>query len=150
MNGGGPEAHGFDVSDGTTSNREGTVPSNLPDDPKRAFSMTRSSIRFMEQQVRDERPFYLQVSHYATHLGYQATADTIAELQGRKKGRRHDSVAYGSMIEELDRSLGNLLDAVERLGIGENTYLIFTADNGTYPTEDPGNVNGPLRGCKAT
>ena len=70
--------------------------------------MTRSSIRFMEQQVRDERPFYLQVSHYATHLGYQATADTIAELQGRKKGRRHDSVAYGSMIEELDRSLGNL------------------------------------------
>ena len=112
--------------------------------------MTRSSIRFMEQQVRDERPFYLQVSHYATHLGYQATADTIAELQGRKKGRRHDSVAYGSMIEELDRSLGNLLDAVERLGIGKNTYLIFTADNGTYPTEDPGNVNGPLRGSKAT
>ena len=112
--------------------------------------MTRSSIRFMEQQVRDERPFYLQVSHYATHLGYQATADTIAELQGRKKGKRHDSVAYGSMIEELDRSLGNLLDAVERLGIGKNTYLIFTADNGTYPTEDPGNVNGPLRGSKAT
>ncbi len=150
LNGGGPEAHGFDVSDGPTSNREGTVPSNQPDDPKRAFSMTRSSIRFMEQQVRDERPFYLQVSHYATHLGYQATADTIAELQDRKKGRRHNSVAYGSMIEDLDHSLGNLLDAVERLGIGEITYLIFTADNGTYPTEDPGNINGPLRGSKAT
>ena len=150
LSGGGPAAHGFDTSDGPTSNREGTVPSNLPDDPKRAFSMTRSSIRFMEQQVQQGHPFYLQVSHYATHLGYQATESSIAELEDRKPGRRHTSVPFGSMIEDLDRSLGDLLNAIERLGIADNTYLIFTADNGTYPTEDPGNINGPLRGSKAT
>ena len=150
LNGNGPEDHGFDESDGPTGNREGTVPSNLPDDPKRVFSMTRSSVRFMERQVQEGTPFYLQVSHYATHLGYQATSETIAELTDRKPGRRHNSVPYGSMIEDLDRSLGDLLDAVERLGISDNTYIIYTADNGTYPTEDPGNINGPLRGSKAT
>ena len=112
--------------------------------------MTRSSIRFMERQVQEGNPFYLQVSHYATHLGYQATSETIAKLTDRKPGRRHNSVPYGSMIEDLDRSLGDLLDAVERLGISDNTYIIYTADNGTYPTEDPGNINGPLRGSKAT
>jgi len=150
LNGGGPEAHGFDVSDGPTGNREGTVPSNLPDDPKRAFSMTRSSIRFMEREVEKGNPFYLQVSHYATHLGYQATPDTLEGVKSRKPGDRHTSVQYGSMIEDLDLSIGYLLDAVKRLEITDNTYIIFTADNGTYPTEDPGNINGPLRGSKAT
>ena len=150
LNGGGPQAHGFDAGDGATGNREGGLTSNLPNDPKRAYSITRSSVNWMNKQVSQDRPFYLQVSHYATHLGYQSRPETIARLESRKPGKRHDNIQFGGMIEDLDTSLGQLLDAVGGLGISDNTYIIYTADNGTYPTTDPENINGPLRGSKAT
>ncbi|HIA63731.1 MAG TPA: hypothetical protein EYN93_12715, partial [Planctomycetaceae bacterium] len=150
LNGGGPQAHGFDAGDGATGNREGGLKTNLPDDPKRAFSITRSSVNWMTEQVSRGSPFYLQVSHYATHLGYQSQPETIARLESRKAGKRHNNIQYGGMIEDLDTSLGQLLDAVEHLGILDNTYIIYTSDNGTYPTTDPENINGPLRGSKAT
>jgi arylsulfatase A-like enzyme len=150
LNGGGPQAHGFDAGDGATGNREGGLKTNLPDDPKRAFSITRSSVNWMKEQVSHGSPFYLQLSHYATHLGYQSQPETIAQLESRKAGKRHNNIPFGGMIEDLDTSLGQLLDAVEHLGILDNTYIIYTADNGTYPTTDPENINGPLRGSKAT
>jgi arylsulfatase A len=150
LNGGGPQAHGFDTGDGATGNREGGLKTNLPDDPKRAYSITRSSIDWMNKQVSRGSPFYLQVSHYATHLGYQSKPETTAQLKSRKPGKRHDNVKFGAMIEDLDTSLGQLLDAADQLGILDNTYIIYTADNGTYPTTDPENINGPLRGSKAT
>ncbi|MGY8731691.1 MAG: sulfatase-like hydrolase/transferase, partial [Pirellulales bacterium] len=150
LNGGGPQAHGFDAGDGSTGNREGGLKTNLPDDPKRAYSITRSSVNWMNEQVSQNSPFYLQVSHYATHLGYQSKPETIAQLESRKPGKRHNNIQFGGMIEDLDTSLGKLLDAVDHLGIGDNTYIIYTADNGTYPTTDPENINGPLRGSKAT
>ena len=150
LNGGGPQSHGFDAGDGPTGNREGGLKTNLPDDPKRVYSITRSSIDWMRDQVSRGSPFYLQVSHYATHLGYQSQPETIAQLESRKAGKRHNNVPFAGMIEDLDTSLGTLLDAVEHLGILDNTYIIYTADNGTYPTTDPENINGPLRGSKAT
>jgi arylsulfatase A-like enzyme len=150
LNGGGPQAHGFDAGDGATGNREGGLKTNLPDDPKRAYSITRSSINWMNKQVSQGSPFYLQVSHYATHLGYQSQPETIARVESRKAGKRHDNIQFAGMIEDLDTSLGQLLDAVEHLGILDNTYIIYTSDNGTYPTTDPSNINGPLRGSKAT
>jgi len=150
LNGGGPQSHGFDAGDGATGNREGGLKTNLPDDPKRAYSITRSSINWMNEQVAQGSPFYLQVSHYATHLNYQSQPETIARVESRKAGRRHDNIQFGGMIEDLDTSLGQLLDAVEHLGILDNTYIIYTSDNGTYPTTDPKNINGPLRGSKAT
>ena len=150
LNGGGPRAHGFDAGDGATGNREGGLKTNLPDDPKRAYSITRSSVNWMNEQVAQGKPFYLQVSHFATHLGYQSKPETTAQLESRKPGKRHNNIPFGAMIEDLDTSLGQLLDAIDQLGIRDNTYIIYTADNGTYPTTDPENINGPLRGSKAT
>ena len=42
------------------------------------------------------------------------------------------------------------LAKIQELGIEDNTYVIFTADNGSFPLENPGNTNGPLHGWKAT
>ena len=54
------------------------------------------------------------------------------------------------MAEDLDEGVGMILDEIEKLGIRENTYVIYLADNGTYPTKDPSNINGPIHGWKAT
>ena len=53
---------------------------------------------------------------------------------------------YGDVVQELDWSVGELLDAVERNGIAENTVILFTSDNGPFPEGS----TGGLRGGKAT
>lgn len=148
--GGGPQNFGYDVSDGPTGNAAGNRPQNLPDDPKKIFSVTRRAIDFMQAEAKAGHPFYLQVSHYATHEANQSRPATREKLQQTAKGRRHDNVAYGAMLADLDTGIGQLLDAVRAAGIADHTYIIYTADNGSIPTEDPGSLNGPLHGWKAS
>ena len=150
LNGGGPEAHGFDAGDGSTGNGEGGKKDNLPKDPKRCFSITERAIDWMKEQSAVEKPFYLQVSHYATHLPLQAQPETLARFESATPGTRHDNVPFAAMIADMDESIGQLLDALAASGVADNTYVIFTSDNGTFPVESPGNINGPLRGSKAT
>ena len=146
----GPEGHGFDAGDGPTGNREGSRKDNLPDDPKRIFSITKRANDWMAEQAKAKQPFYLQVSHYATHLGLQSRTETKQRVDKRPSGTRHQNTEFGAMIEDMDDGIGQLLAKVEELGIGDNTYIFYTADNGTFPLEEPGNINGPLRGNKAT
>jgi arylsulfatase A-like enzyme len=146
----GPEGHGFDAGDGPTGNREGSGKDNLPDDPKRIFSVTKRANDWMAEQAKGKQPFYLQVSHYATHLGLQSRPETKQRVDKRPSGTRHQNTEFGAMIEDMDDGIGQLLAKVKELGIGDNTYIFYTADNGTFPLEEPGNINGPLRGNKAT
>ena len=147
---GGPARFGYDESDGPTGNRPGSVPANLPDDPKKTFSITRRAIAFMQEQVQAGHPFYLQVSYYATHAANQSRPATREQFRNAPKGARHTNVPYGAMLFDLDTGIGQLLEAVKAAGIGDRTYIIYTADNGSIPTDDPANINGPVRGYKAT
>lgn len=54
------------------------------------------------------------------------------------------------MLADLDTGIGQLLDAIKAAGIADHTYIIYTSDNGSIPTDDPGNLNGPLHGWKAS
>ena len=150
LGGGGPGAHGYDASDGATGNKEGSLAENLPDDPKQAFGITERAIAWMRKQVDGGHPFFLQVSHYATHKVPQSLAATHERFMLAGKGERHVNADYGAMLYDLDASIGLLLDAVEDVGIVGSTFIVLTADNGTYHTDDPGNLNGPLRGFKGT
>lgn len=148
LSAGGPAMHGFDASHGETANREGNR--NGEDDPKKIFTITRDGMAWMEQQVEGGRPFYLQLSHYATHLGIESRPGTLEDVTDRPEGSRHRFAPHAAMTEDLDAGLGQVLDKVEELGIGDHTYIIYLADNGTYPTPNPSNINGPLHGWKAT
>lgn len=134
-----PEDAGYDESDGDTGNRHGNIFTGtddkwtthfMHDDPKLAFSLAGRATNFMERQVRSGNPFYLQVSHYATHVDIQARPDTYAKYKEKKKGNIHDDPGFAAMLEDLDRSIGQILDEVERLGISDNTFIFFMADNG--------------------
>ena len=116
-----PDAMGYDVSDGITMNADGT--SQDPNDPKLTFGITRRAENFMENQVEDGRPFYLQLSYYATHGPNQALASTLEKYSG------NDAV-LAAMTEDLDTAIGMLLKKLDELDITENTYVIYMADNG--------------------
>ncbi|QXD29305.1 sulfatase [Opitutia bacterium ISCC 52] len=147
INGGGPERHGFDVSTGATGNREG---GSEDPNPKRIFSITERGNEWMEEQVKADRPFYMQLSHYATHLAIYSLDSTLEVVESRQPGERHALAGHAAMSEDLDSGVGMTIDKIKELGIEDNTYVIYIADNGSYPLNNPGNTNGPLHGWKAT
>jgi arylsulfatase A len=140
-----PEKHGFDVSDGATGNREGSQGNSVNDDPKRAYSITNRACEFIADATAKKQPFYCQISHYAVHAKIQHRADTLASLKDRPVGEDHSDPTYAAMVEDLDAAVGVLLDKIDELGISENTYVIYQADNGSpkFLSESP-----PLRRFK--
>ena len=133
-----PEEIGYDLSDGKTMNGEGN--SKNPLDPKLVFSMAKKANKFMAKQVKNDNPFFMQVSFYANHLKYQALAETIAKYEKRadRATKYHNSALWAAMNEDLDTAIGMILDQVEKLGIKDNTYIIYTADNGYENKKDSG------------
>jgi arylsulfatase A-like enzyme len=109
----------------------------------------------MEKQVAAGNPFYLQVSHYAVHLGITYTQASIDKYQEEAPGDKHFIPEFAAMTEDLDVGIGLLLDKVEALGIMDNTYIIFMSDNGgrrSQPIGSPQIVprNYPLRDGKGS
>ncbi len=167
-----PEDLGYDESDGNTGNRNGDLGSSketkwtdffVTTDPKRIETITDRAMNFMSRQVKSGHPFYLQVSHYATHVDFQAKEATYKKYQEKKKGEIHDNPAFAGMLEDLDTGIGKLLDKIDELGIAENTYVILMADNGAvefippvknkfdHPSTFKKHTNSyPLRGGKWT
>ncbi|MEM7009846.1 MAG: sulfatase [Verrucomicrobiota bacterium] len=142
MKGGSPADHGYDEHDGPTSNREG----NAGDpDPKLIGQITESSVDFMRRQAAANRPFLLQVSHYAVHTPILIKAEALEEFEAMEPGEIHTNAGYAAMTRELDGSLETLLAILEELDIADSTYVIYTSDNGgeigagTTPT-----ANSPL------
>lgn len=127
-----PAKHGFDESDGPTDNGGPDRVANP--NPKQALAMTARGIEFMERQVKARRPFYLQMSHYPSQ----------GEMGGNRGGGNRQAGKHDEEIRTVNSTLGQVLDAVERLGIQGETYVLYTTDHGT-----PGR-NPPLSGGKGT
>lgn len=142
-----PDAFGYDAHDGVTMNEDGD--SSDPNDPKLSFSMTRRGVAYMEKQVKDGHPFYLQMSYYAVHAQPQALAATLEKYGGsasggRPRGRGGEGGGgpiMAAMTEDLDTCIGVLLKKLNDLGIAKNTYVIYMSDNGMR--------TGLLKGGKA-
>lgn len=137
--------YGFDVHDGSTGNdNRGTST-----DPKEIFSMTRRGIEFIENSVKADKPFYLQLSHYAVHSPTQTRPDSSNKFKALSTGKYHNDHEYAGMTWDLDLSLGPLFQALSDLEIDNNTYIVYSSDHGA-----PGNRrnpnNAPLSGGKGT
>ena len=93
------------------------------------------------EQERDQ-PFFLYLAHNMPHAPVFASP----KFQGTSKGGR-----FGDVVEEIDWSVGQVVQAIKDKGIEENTLVIFTSDNGPWTMFGPhGGVTGPLRGEKGT
>jgi arylsulfatase A-like enzyme len=93
----------------------------------------------IKKAVQDEKPFFAYMAHYAVHAPFEVDdrfRDNYPDLKGK-------DLAFATMVEGMDKSLGDLLAHLEALGVAENTLVIFTSDNGS-----DGPLNRPLRGKK--
>jgi len=114
------------------------------DDPKRIYSLTKRSVDFVREHA-GKRPFYLMVSHYAVHVAHAATPEALArwqkkyddlenkpdDAQALQEFNEEHNALYGAMLEEADANLGLLMDELEKADELDNTYIVFTADNGS-------------------
>ena len=126
-----PKSMGYDASDGITMNEDGD--STNPEDPKQSFGITRRAAAFMEAQVKEGHPFFLQLSYYAVHQMPQALAATLKKYESManaNNGGRGDRAVMAAMTEDLDTCVGAVLKKLDDLHIAENTIVIYTSDNG--------------------
>jgi arylsulfatase A-like enzyme len=82
----------------------------------------------MDQAVEDGTPFFLYMSHYAVHVPF--AEDDRFYQKYRDAGLDHTEAMYAAMVEGMDKSLGDLLDNVQRHGLSDNTIVLFMSDNG--------------------
>lgn len=108
-------------------------------------ALTLEATREMEKAVREKKPFFLYMSHYAIHAPWEADKRFIDKY--KQMGMTDFEAVYASMLESMDKSLGDFMQHLRRLGIEENTILVFMSDNG-QPRQDK--IYPPLRGHKIT
>lgn len=158
-----PTEHGFDVDiphwPGPGPAGSFVAPWKYPDfDPDTPDQhiedrMATEAVEFIEQNK--DKPFFLNYWMFSVHAPFDAKGDLIEKYQEQidpKDPQR--SPTYAAMVESMDDAVGTLIGAIDRLGLTENTIVIFFSDNGgnmydhvdgTTPTS-----NAPLRGGKAT
>ncbi|TWU54686.1 Arylsulfatase precursor [Rubripirellula tenax] len=98
-----------------------------------------------------DAPFFLYLAFNAPHAPLQAPAEAIAKYSSIQDGKRR---RYAAMVDVMDAGIGQVLTALEKNSLRENTLVFFLSDNGgPQPTQsEPGKWNGssnaPFRGGK--
>jgi len=93
-----------------------------------------------------DRPFFLQVAHYAVHTPIQAIDSVAAKY--RLEGRNEINAKYAAMVESFDDSTKAILNTLEEVGIDDRTVILFTSDNGGLDHGGRPTENAPLRSGK--
>ena len=117
-----------------------TVIDTLTEQSQLTTQITERSVDFIERNK--DNPFFLYVAHPQPHVPLF--------VSDKFKGKSKRGL-YGDVIMEIDWSVGQIIDALKKNGLEDNTVVIFTSDNG--PWLSYGNHAGsalPLREGKGT
>jgi arylsulfatase A len=111
-----------------------------PDQEQLTTQYTERAVAFIARNR--ERPFFLYLAHSMPHV------PIFVSDKFRGKSARG---LYGDVIMEIDWSVGEVLKALRTNGLEENTWVIFTSDNGPWLSYgDHAGSSGPLREGKGT
>jgi len=105
----------------------------------------------IKRSVDEKKPFFAYMAHYAVHAPFNPDPRFAANYANQKIAR--NAKAFATMIEGIDKSLGDMLDHVEKLGVAEDTLVFFLGDNGTDAPLGKTHAiacAAPLRGKKGT
>lgn len=115
-------------------------------------ALTLEAKKALDSALSTKKPFFLYMSHYAIHAPIQEDqrffdkyrSDTLDETEAK----------YASMIESMDKSLGDLMDYLDEKGIENNTIILFMSDNGGLSAVarggEPHTHNKPLSSGKGS
>lgn len=106
-------------------------------------ALTLEAMDEIDLAVEDKKPFYLYMSHYAIHAPWEK--DNRFYDKYLKGDITEFEAVYASMIEGMDKSLGDLMEKLKEKGQWENTIILFMSDNGQHRSAP---LNKPLRGHK--
>ena len=149
INGGGPAAHGYDEGDGDIGN-EYAFQYKDPN-PADIFGMAKRAAAFMEQSQAVNKPFYIQMSWHALHAPQNALKTTLAKYAQRMNSSVDEKrVGSAAIAENLDTGVGMVLDALDRLGLADTTFVIYMSDNGSGGGGGKGRRSGGLSGGKGS
>lgn len=112
----------------------------MPDQTQLTTRYTERAIRFIERHR--SQPFFLYVPHNMPHVPLFVSSKFAGKT---KRG------LFGDVLAEIDWSVGEILSALKRHGLEENTLVVFTSDNGPWLVYgDHAGSAKPLREGKAT
>lgn len=116
-------------------------------------ALTLEAIKALDRAATlDDTPFFLYMSHYAVHIPIQADKRFVQKYLDA--GLSGTEAAYASLVEGMDKSLGDIMDYLEETGKADNTIIIFMSDNGglanSNRTPPLGVQNAPLRSGKGS
>ena len=143
-----PPHQGFDCYFGTPGSNDASV--NLIRNTEKIE--TNANMSTLTKRYTDEaigfiekskgKPFFVYLAHTMPHTKLAVSE----EFKGKSAGG-----LYGDVIEELDFNVGRVLDKVKELGLDDNTYIIYTSDNGPWLLRgEHGGHAEPLRGAKTS
>ncbi|MCG6186013.1 sulfatase [Maribellus maritimus] len=171
-----PEDQGFDINIG--GHEKGSPPGGyyspynnpkLTDGPKGEYltdRLTDESIRFITKSK--DNPFFLYLAYYTVHTPIQASNKHIEKYRKKRESLNIEQVPhkkegegftkllqenadFASMVAAMDENVGRIVETLKQQGLDQNTWIIFTSDNGGLSTlyrENAPTSNGPLRAGK--
>ncbi len=107
---------------------------------------TQWAIDTIQQRSETKQPFFLYLAYNAPHTPIQPPTEWLEKVKQREPGISDRRAKLVALIEHLDNGIGRVMDTVTEAGIGDNTLVIFTSDNGGQL--GAGANNGSLRAGK--
>ena len=94
-----------------------------------------------------DKPFFVNFATYTVHTPIQPKASLQKKYEQKTRATTHNNPNYAAMVQSLDEAVGNIIDALKKHQLLENTLIVFTSDNGGH---DGITDNSPLRAGKGS
>jgi arylsulfatase A-like enzyme len=120
---------------------------NLPDPDSLEFIpdiLTDECVQFIKEHK--DGPFFAVLSHYIVHTPITPRPEKVPKYRQRTTTDQNNP-EYAALVESVDESVGQVLEALRDLGLEENTMVVFTSDNGGLTPDKTSNY--PLMGGKS-
>jgi arylsulfatase A-like enzyme len=124
----------------------------IPEDLYLTEAITREAIQTLDHR-NSNKPFFLYLSHYAVHVPYEK--DIRFYQKYIDAGLTDTEAKYAALVEGMDKSLGDIINYLEKNGLDKDTYILFTSDNGGLSLKgsrsgEPHTQNLPLKQGKGS
>jgi arylsulfatase A-like enzyme len=102
----------------------------------------KASIDYLTTAARAGKPFFMDINFMKVHQPNLPAPEYIGKSMAKSK--------FADSIVELDARVGRIMDKIRELGIGDNTIVFWTTDNGAWQDVYPDAGYTPFRGTKGT